>query len=220
MNDLQGLSIRSIMLSVLSQIIIFLYLVEEDTNWIILCSALFGIVLDIWKLTKVTSVKLYPFSIRFVQEYQASTGRAYDALALKYLSWFAIPLLASYVGWSLVMQSYTSWYSFVIRTLVGFVYTFGFIMMTPQLFINYQLKSVAHMPWRTFVYKALNTFIDDLFAFVIRMPTMHRLACLRDDVVFIIYLYQWYLYPVDDKRANEFGQVSIPDALDENTKDD
>lgn len=56
--------------------------------------------------------------------------------------------------------------------------------MTPQLvyykillknnffflkFINYKLKSVAHLPWRTFAYKALNTFIDDLFAFIIKM---------------------------------------------------
>jgi hypothetical protein len=53
-------------------------------------------------------------------------------------------------------------------------------MMTPQLFINYKLKSVAHMPWKTFMYKALNTFIDDLFAFIIRMPVLHRLACFRD----------------------------------------
>jgi len=53
-------------------------------------------------------------------------------------------------------------------------------MMTPQLFINYKLKSVAHMPWKTLTYKALNTFIDDLFAFIIKMPLLHRLACLRD----------------------------------------
>ena len=53
-------------------------------------------------------------------------------------------------------------------------------MLTPQLFINYKLKSVAHLPGRVFMYKALNTFIDDLFAFIIKMPTMHRLACLRD----------------------------------------
>jgi hypothetical protein len=31
-------------------------------------------------------------------------------------------------------------------------------------------------------YKALNTFIDDIFAFIIRMPTLHRLACFRDGV--------------------------------------
>ena len=56
----------------------------------------------------------------------------------------------------------------------------GFITMTPQLFINYKLKSVAHLPWRMLTYKALNTFIDDLFAFVIKMPTMYRIGCFRD----------------------------------------
>ena len=55
-------------------------------------------------------------------------------------------------------------------------------------------------------YKALNTFIDDLFAFVIRMPIMHRLACLRDDVIFFIFLYQRYIYKIDYSRVNEFGQ--------------
>ena len=52
--------------------------------------------------------------------------------------------------------------------------------MTPQLFINYKLKSVAHLPWRMLTYKALNTFIDDIFAFVIKMPTLYRIGCLRD----------------------------------------
>lgn len=60
------------------------------------------------------------------------------------------------------------------------LYVSGFIMMTPQLFINYKLKSVAHLPWRMLTYKALNTFIDDIFAFVIKMPTLYRLGCLRD----------------------------------------
>ena len=63
--------------------------------------------------------------------------------------------------------------------MYGFLLTFGFIMMTPQLFINYKLKSVAHMPWRMMTYKALNTFIDDIFAFVIKMPTMYRIGCFR-----------------------------------------
>ena len=98
-------------------------------------------------------------------------------------------------------------------------------MMTPQLFINYKLKSVAHLPWRMMTYKALNTFIDDIFAFVIKMPTMYRLGCFRDDIVFFIFLYQKYIYKVsltpsalikdkkyalkpaqvDPTRVNEFG---------------
>jgi len=42
--------------------------------------------------------------------------------------------------------------------------------------------------------QAFNTFIDDIFAFIITMPTAHRLACFRDDIVFVVYLYQrWYI---------------------------
>lgn len=72
-------------------------------------------------------------------------------------------------------------------------------------FLNYKLKSVAHLPWRVLVYKSLNTFIDDLFSFIIRMPTMARISCFRDDVVFFIYLYQRWLYPVDASRPIEGG---------------
>lgn len=57
------------------------------------------------------------------------------------------------------------------------------------MFINYKLKSVAHLPWRAMVYKFLNTIIDDLFAFVIKMPTLHKLSVFRDDLIFVIYLY-------------------------------
>lgn len=78
-------------------------------------------------------------------------------------------------------------------------------MMTPQLFINYKLKSVAHLPWRMLTYKFLNTFIDDIFAFVIKMPTMYRLGCFRDDIIFLVYVYQRWIYRVDLKRVNEFG---------------
>ena len=77
--------------------------------------------------------------------------------------------------------------------------------MTPQLFINYKLKSVAHLPWRMLTYKFLNTFIDDIFAFVIKMPLLYRIGCFRDDLIFLIYLYQKYKYKVDYSRVNEFG---------------
>lgn len=33
-------------------------------------------------------------------------------------------------------------------------------------------------------------------------------SCLAQ---FVVLLYQYYLYPVDKKRANEFGQVAAPE---------
>lgn len=34
-----------------------------------------------------------------------------------------------------------------------------------------------------------------------------RLACFRDDVVFVVLLYQRWIYRVDYSRVNEYGQV-------------
>lgn len=85
-----------------------------------------------------------------------------------------MPLMVGYASYSLLQLKFKSWYSWILSSLVGFIYMFGFVMMTPQLFINYKLKSVAHLNWRTMTYKSLNTFVDDLFAFVIKMPIMHR----------------------------------------------
>ncbi|KAG9052994.1 hypothetical protein FS842_008922 [Serendipita sp. 407] len=108
-------------------------------------------------------------------------------------------------------KSHRGWYSFVISTLTSFVYMFGFVQLVPQLIINWRLKSVAHMPMKAMIYKTLSTVVDDFFAFCIRMPWLHRLACFRDDVVFLIFLYQRWIYRVDTKRINEYGQVAEPE---------
>ena len=80
----------------------------------------------------------------------------------------------------MIYNEHKGWYSFVLGSCYGFLLPFGFIMMTPQvvlatltigmslseklimeyaiksfmqLFINYKLKSVAHLPWRMMTYK-------------------------------------------------------------------
>jgi Cleft lip and palate transmembrane protein 1 (CLPTM1) len=184
-----------------------------------------GILLEFWKITTVVDVRIrdapnsiIPYRIAFEDKHVLSETeqktKEYDEVAFKYLYMVAVPLLLAYAGYSLYYESHKSWYSFVIATLVGSVYAYGFLMMVPSLYINYRLKSVAHMPAKAMTYKFLNTFIDDLFAFTIKMPTLHRLATLRDDVIFFIYLYQSWKYKIDYKRVNEFGQGGDEEELE------
>jgi hypothetical protein len=126
-----------------------------------------------------------------------------DRIATRTLGAVLFPLVAGYAIYSFVTQEYTSWFSWLVRTASSAVYALGFVLMTPQLFLNWKLKSVAHLPWRVLIYKSLNTFIDDLFSFIIRMPTLARISCFRDDVVFFVYIYQRWLYPVDKSRPVE-----------------
>jgi len=189
---------------------------DNDTSWIILISSGIGVLIEMWKITKAVKITVtwpssnisfgFP-SIKWEdRESYSKATKEHDATAMRYLSYLLYPLAVGYAIYSLIYNTHRSWYSWVLSSMTGCIYTFGFVMMTPQLFINYKLKSVAHMPWKTFMYKALNTFIDDLFAFIIKMPTMHRVACFRDDLVFLVFLYQRWIYPVDKKRVNEFGQ--------------
>lgn len=141
--------------------------------------------------------------------YSTSKTKEYDDTAMRHLMMILYPLVAGYAVYSLIYDTHKSWYDWIITSLTNFVYLFGFISMTPQLFINYKLKSVAHIPMNAMIYKTLNTFIDDMFSFIIRMPILHRIACFRDDIIFFIYLYQMWIYPVDKTRKNEFGYSAI-----------
>jgi len=221
--SMEGLSVRSIFLSAFCQGVVFLYLLDNDTSWLVVISAGIGFLIELWKIKKAVIVTIHPkfpwVSYDDRVSYSKQT-KEFDIYAMKYLSYILYCLTILYSIYSLVYESHKSWYSWILSSLTGTVYTFGFVMMTPQLFINYKLKSVAHLPWRTFFYRALNTFIDDLFAFIIKMPTLHRMACFRDDVVFFIYLYQRWVYPVDKKRVDggSFEQGNI-DCADERTKE-
>jgi len=208
--DRVGTSLRTIVANVVMEAIVFLYLLDnnENTSWMILMSQGTGILIEAWKITKTVDVRIrespagsvIPYRITFEDKHKLSDvekqTNEYDEIAFRYLYIIAVPLLIIYAVYSLYYESHKSWYSFIIKVLVGSVYAYGFLLMCPALYINYRLKSVAHMPGKAMMYKFLNTFIDDLFAFTIKMPWLYRLSVFRDDIIFFIYLYQSWKYRV------------------------
>lgn len=231
--EMTGVSIRTIITNVFVQIVVLLYLIDnnDNTSWMILMGSGVGVLIEAWKITKAVDISVIPAPAGSVLPYKLSIKdkhvlnedekktQEYDRLAFRYVSYVAIPTLLAYTGYSLVYESHKGWYSFVISTLTSFVYMFGFAQLVPQLIINYKLKSVAHMPMKAMIFKTLSTVVDDLFAFCIKMPFLHRLACFRDDVVFLVFLYQRWIYRIDPKRINEYGQVMDAAKVTEAKKD-
>jgi hypothetical protein len=175
---MEGLSVRTLYINFICNAIIFLYLLDNDTSWLVLVSAGIGLLIEAWKITRAVHIKVLGkhFSSNFSSfilleqnqqlisyslvdllivffgkvvwwrkipylqfqdksSYAVST-RQYDLTAMRYLSYIFYPLVVGYAIYSLVYEQHKSWYSWIISTLAGFVYTFGFIAMTPQLFIK------------------------------------------------------------------------------------
>lgn len=217
--SMEGLSARSTCVSFVCQLITTLYLLDSaETSRVLLFTIALELCLAFWKLGKAINVSLkpqFPFlSLTGKEGYDKSDTAKYDEEAIKYMIYLLAPLFLSYAVYSALYEKHRGWYSYFIGTAAGGVYTFGFVMMTPQLYINYKLQSVDHLPWRALTYKAMNTFVDDISAFLIDMPMLHRLSCFRDDVIFIAYIYQRWKYKVDKSRPSIW--VEAPTVADIN----
>lgn len=149
--DNVGVSVRTILSNVVMQTIIFLYLLDnnENTSWMILFGQGIGIAIEAWKVTKTVDVRVrepqqgsffhgkLPYVVVFEDKHKLSETEEkteeYDQIAFKYMGIIAVPLLLAYAVYSLMYETHKSWYSFVITTLVGSVYAYGFLMMVSYL---------------------------------------------------------------------------------------
>ncbi|CDW98710.1 hypothetical protein [Sporisorium scitamineum] len=166
-DDLAGVSVGSIVTNVVVQLIITLYLLDnnEDTSWMILAGQAVGVLVECWKLTKAVSVGVVPapnslrYRLKITDKHKLSAEeqktQEYDRLAFKYVGIAVGPLLVGYTIYSALYQTHRGWWSFIISTATSFVYAFGFVSLVPQLIVNYKLKSTAGMNSKTFVYKIL-----------------------------------------------------------------
>lgn len=129
--DLSGLSTRSILVNAIFQFIILLYLFEQGTSTVVLASTAIGLAIEVWKIFRVLHVAVgwsrfgLPYPVfRDRPSYKGET-KDHDETAMWYLFLVATPLLIGYAIYSLIYESYKSLYSWLLSTLVGFVYAFG-----------------------------------------------------------------------------------------------
>eukprot|EP00922_Rhytidocystis_sp_ex-Travisia-forbesii_P052389 GHVS01077709.1.p1 GENE.GHVS01077709.1~~GHVS01077709.1.p1 ORF type:complete len:717 (-),score=93.49 GHVS01077709.1:278-2428(-) len=204
LSSYQGFSVNALLLECLMGGSILLYLRDAGDSKLVQFFVFARLALLLWKISKLTRPRfhLYGGFLPYVvlesrRSGESKGGSQMDAIEAAWM-WrlflCLIPFVIVVALYQLVFVPQAGWYSWLVSSLACCSYMGGFVAMTPQLYCNYLLKSVEHMPWRVLFYQFLNTFIDDLFALLIRMPQMHKMSVFRDDIVFICFLYQRWLY--------------------------
>ncbi len=101
---------------------------------------------------------------------------------MKYLSWVLYPLVVGYGIYSLIYEPHKSWYSWLLNSLVGAVYTFGFILMCPQACTapSHITRSFAGKTWHPPMCKPLCCGHDKHMPCDCTMcPVLHRCAIIE-----------------------------------------
>ena len=106
-----GLSTRVIIWRCVSQLIIFLYLCEHKTSYVVLGPAGVGMLIEFWKVTKSLKITLdWNVGIVFGQRSEAeSETEKHDGEAMWYLQWLLYPLCVGGAIYSLVYMEHRSW---------------------------------------------------------------------------------------------------------------
>jgi hypothetical protein len=108
---MEGLSVRTIFINCFMQLVIFLYLMDNETSYLILASSFVGLLIEFWKLKKAVNIKIdwnkFPF-ISFTDKgsYVKSKTRQYDQEAMQYVSYVMYPLMVGYTIYSLFYESH------------------------------------------------------------------------------------------------------------------
>merc|ERR1712142_675640 len=70
--NLEGLSIRAVFTSIVQSVIVFLYILDNDANTMIIINIFIGMLIDVWKIKKV--LYIYKTSVGPSQEQAAITN--------------------------------------------------------------------------------------------------------------------------------------------------
>lgn len=58
--SLEGLSVRSVFFGVFQSFVVLLYILDNETNFVVQVSVFIGVLIDLWKITKVMDVRVRP----------------------------------------------------------------------------------------------------------------------------------------------------------------
>ena len=214
LKKLDGVYTKYIFFNIFYMFITFIYILLQGANFLVKIELFISFVIEFWKLKKIFKISLdlkscpYIIKLEYKKSFETEEAKDYESEAVNMMvKYMLLPIGVIYLGYrvyyysdNIIKNNWRSVVIFIIEYIYFLLNVFGFILLTPQIYLNYKLQSVEHLPMRAMTYKFLNTIIDDLYAFAVKSPLLYRIFCFRDDVIFVIYIYQIFKYRKNSRK--------------------
>ena len=214
LKKLDGVYTKYIFFNIFYMFITFIYILLQGANFLVKVELFISFVIEFWKLKKIFKISLdlkncpYIIKLEYKKSFETEEAKDYESEAVNMMvKYMLLPIGVIYLGYrvyyysdNIIKNNWRSVVIFIIEYIYFLLNVFGFILLTPQIYLNYKLQSVEHLPMRAMTYKFLNTIIDDLYAFAVKSPLLYRIFCFRDDVIFVIYIYQIFKYRKNSRK--------------------
>uniref|UniRef100_A0A6Q2Z9M9 Lipid scramblase CLPTM1L n=1 Tax=Esox lucius TaxID=8010 RepID=A0A6Q2Z9M9_ESOLU len=200
-----GMSGKAVLWRCSSTIVIFLKILEERSSLLVLIPVGIGAIIELWKVKQVYKIQLQwrtSRSIFHVGKFDESERKTtqHDRQYVWFLNnagtlnqthkYFLIGAI-----FSLLYLRYKSTALYCIwNTILYMEYS-----VWEALAILIKPSCASH-----FV-QAVNTFVNDTFACIFGTHPCHQLSCFRDDILFLVYLYQRRLYSTNKSKGCQYG---------------
>jgi hypothetical protein len=98
--SMEGISLLSMVINTVFQFIILLYLFDNETSFMILCSNGIGVVIECWKISKAVQISFFDTATGSLkiqwkesETYSSSKTKEYDEIATNHLMFVTMPLV-------------------------------------------------------------------------------------------------------------------------------
>ena len=221
--NFRGVSMTLIWWDLATGLVQMLYVFVNDApimNKILLSLVMVSSVYRVAKVYQMRLIWSFPFVwLQKPDSYKGQTNTI-ESKVIGVLLLILAPCFAAFFIYqvSTIDVPLTSWV--LLKQILGasmkFVAATEFARLAPQLYLNFKLKSVPVMPWRTLAYKFVDAIIDDISNYAMGSPMLIMIIHLNDDVAFIILIFQRWLYKEDSNRFEGDAQVIQADKVESN----
>ena len=152
LKKLDGVYTKYIFFNIFYMFITFIYILLQGANFLVKIELFISFVIEFWKLKKIFKISLdlkscpYIIKLEYKKSFETEEAKDYESEAVNMMvKYMLLPIGVIYLIYrvyyysdNIIKNNWKSVVIFIIEYIYFLLNVFGFILLTPQIYLNYK----------------------------------------------------------------------------------